>query len=398
MAITHIHIGPSPLAHGLPLVITRTLPGTMVHMIGKPGDRGAKYYQRTAYHRDGSSSHDPNIPLASVTGPEGSDVPGAVRAAITDAELVLITVSLRDHIADRADLVKAIVAESKAVREIVFISCENARTPALRDLIRGLGPRVLCVESIVDRVCVWPDLSESPPTPRHVIHHEVGEWILRRPETDSELISLLAQVDEVSVVEDRLFRAYQDRKSWVVNGMHLDAAIRGRAHNQPDLRRVAEDPELHAAVQQTLEVMQEACLRRHELRISSDWATDRLRVVSQLPDSADRILRGLRRSDPVPFLAGLEKRIAEPARISAGIKPPPSMMQQLAEDLTSVLVDLEQYYDWHTLTAGALSEQRDEAAVLAFERTLTGWVKQSVISREADRLKRELRRHRRVLE
>jgi hypothetical protein len=392
--VAHIHIGPGPLGLGLPVAVSTSLDNAQTHVVGKPGLAHPPYFQRTVYARDGSHKSE-SVPVASFSCPEGASVGPQLARGVADAELVLITVAVRDGIAQRAQLIDSIIEQCPHDRAVAFVACENTLTDAHRKVIGGLAPRVQRVRSIVDRVCTWPDLATAPPHPRHVVYHEVGEWILEAPNPKSTLARAIGEASDVCLVDDRHFAAYGDRKTWLVNGLHLDAALRGRARNQPELWRVIAEPEVLTAIQEIIDVMQGAYTRRHGMRVESPWALDRLRVVCQLPDSADRVLKSLRRVNPVGFIEGFERRIAVPARIAASSRALPPCLDELAEDLTDVLCDLEQYTDWSELRPGQLTPGQDAATVKALERALIGWTRRGLVDREVARLADALRRHRR---
>lgn len=354
------------------------------------------YFSRTIFSRIGTETFQPTVPVLSFTAPDDETVPVDIAAAIAHAQVVLITVSMREHVADRAQLILRIVDQIPNKAEVVFIACENTLHDAHKELIARLPARVRSLRAIVDRVCTWQG-PPSPQGPRHVVYHEVGEWIIEDPGDNSLLRRLLEDAPEVRFVKARDLPKYEARKAWFVNGMHLDLAIRGRAVNQPDLRLVADDPELLGMLQATIGAMQVAIERRHGIHVPADWALDRLRVVSQLPDSCDRVLGSLTRTDPSAFLKGFEKRIGQPARVAAGLNSIPPSLESLAYDLAEILQDGEQYSDWRTLDPHDLSEDRDANAVQAFREATTGWMPADFVDREARRLERSLRSQRRRL-
>jgi hypothetical protein len=394
----HIHVGPSPLGLGLPVAVSLGVAGLETHIVGKPYCRHPNYFSRTVYYRSGSQTVESRIPVASFTSANEDVIPPEIASAVSGAAFVLITVSLRDAVADRAGLILRVIDQIPLSAEVVFIACENTLTDAHKSLIEALPSRVRHLRCVVDRVCTWEARADSqrrPPEPRHVVYHEVGEWVIEQPASASKLTRLLGSSPEVRFVAACDLHQYEARKAWFVNGMHTDFAIRGRAANQPDLRLVANDPELLGMLQATIDTMQIALELRHGMHVPSDWALDRLRVVSQLPDSCDRILESLTRADPGAFLTSFEKRIGEPARLASSVRPIPASLESLAYDLSEILQDGEQYSDWHALESHELTEDRDAAAVSAFRHAMKGWMPAAFVGREARRLERSLLSQRR---
>jgi hypothetical protein len=402
----HIHFGPGPLGLGLPVAVTSSLGNFEIHLVGEPTRPHPAYYVRTVVDRSGAQDTG-EVAVASFTSPARQSVPKELQDAVADASLILITTSVRSAISERVPLIAALCEAADPSAEIVFLACENTVTRAHHALADVIAPRAKSLPTIVDRVCAWLRTSkepnklsqgEPPPFPRHVIHHEIGEWIIQRPTWDSGLPDALAGAPEVVFVDRAEFAAFEDRKLWVVNGMHLDVAIRGRAANQPDLRLVVNDPERLRLLQETVEVLAAALRRKHDMALESQWALDRLRVICQLPDATDRVLNDLQRADPSRFLRAFERRIAEPARVLQPVRALAPCLETLAGTLSELLGDAEQYSDWHSLTGAMLSERADEAAVSAYVAAMGGWMPDDYIAHGAKQFRASLRRHRGALE
>lgn len=375
----HIGVGSGPLCLGL-LAEATLEAGFEVHLVGRPGGDRAPRFRRTVYRRDGSTRVE-SREVASFTGP-GAAVPGAVRRAVADADLVLITVSLRGAVASRAGFVEAIAESCRDGCEVVFMACENTVTAAHGQLIRRLeAGGVRCPEVVVDRICFWQDGSSREREP-HVVTHETAEWSIGDPAPDGLLASTLGGTTGVELVSPERIAALAARKAWMVNGVHLFAAAAGRAWNVGDLfPDLLDDSRVLGHIQLLIEAMATALALEHGLRVDPVWSLNRLRAISQLPDTCGRVLDSLSRRDTLPFIDGFDRRVCAPARVLSREGLDVFPFATAAEAVAMLLQDGSHYGDWHDLRPGELTEARDEATLLAFERALRDWAPADVASR-----------------
>src|ERR1700735_5126275 len=177
-------MGASPLGLGLPVDVSTHTDCFETHLVGRPGRPHPSYFYKTVFRRSGQSEPMRQIPVASYSCPHLDELPAELEAALQEAELVLITVSMREKVAQRLPLILRIPTVCPTTAEVIFIACENKLSDAHRALIDVLPSKVHHLRTIVDRVCTWPNLpnpDSQPPLPRHVVHHEVGEWIIEEP-------------------------------------------------------------------------------------------------------------------------------------------------------------------------------------------------------------------------
>jgi hypothetical protein len=393
----HVHIGPSPLGLGLIVQATREA-GFQAHIVGSPETVHLPAYERTMYRRDGISEHQV-VEVASFTRPRGRQVPPELAGSLREAEEVLVTCSVRGAISQRTEFVQALAHATSADADRVFIACENTLTTAHREVMQWLDGRGFDTpETVIDRVCAWATTSDGrPPTPRHVVHHEIGEWIIPAPATPGRTLERLARSKLVTLVPPDEFGAFSDRKAWLVNAPHLVLALRGALLNVPDLRRLVSDAGVLRELQDVIATMAIALEKRHGMVVPASWALDRQHVIAQLPDAIDRILSSLRRKDLTQFLASFRHRVAEPALLTIGGGSTHSVLAPVGLRLCDVLCDGEHFSDWHELTGSDLTADADEESVAMLENCLRGWMASSEIDKQVARVGRALAGHRRAV-
>jgi len=391
----HIGIGDGPLCLGLTAPAAASA-GFEVHLVGSPGRDHPPVYQRTVYRRDGyTKTYDQ--PVASYTGPADEEMPSEIAKALPGTGVVLITASLRGGISKRSNLIADIVSRCPSEAEVAFVACENTVTPAHEALIETLERRgVHCPPTIIDRVCTWPE--EERPHPARVIHHEVGEWILPAPSNGSALVATLGLADEVTFVPASELEAYEHRKIWLVNGVHLvlaaSASLRNPVGREQSISDALDSPRTLKAIQELGGGMADALLAEHGLEVPAEWSLDRMRAVFQLPDRWRRILKPLRRRDPIPFIESFEQRLAAPARILHANEKPVEPFLRAATIVGGLLLDGSHYSDWNEIRDGELTEEADADTLRAYERALEGWVPQGRIDEKVALLDEAFAGHR----
>lgn len=389
----HVLIGPGPLGLGLIAPVTLAC-GYDVHLIGRPGGGGVPQFERTLL---GGDDEAPQVMhAAGFHCPPPSVVPYELRAAVNGADVVLITTTLRSAIAERIEFVHAVVDACRTDAEVVFAACENTVTVDHERLIDELRARgVRCLATVVDRVCV-PRERFAPDTPRRVVCHQHGAWLLETPTNAARFVATMAPAAEVSFTSSRDVLAERRRKRLLMNGTHFAVGLLGHAANVVSLRDAATEP---AVLDVAIELLGEYCelldadfdpadTRRRALRA--------LRIVCSFEDDVARVMSGFRRDGLVGFLAQFEELVAGPARRRARGPEGPPAFQRLAHALVTVIVRGDGYADMDELERGlvVLDEAGDRDAVAAFKAACTGWMPRAWVDAQATQVKRALRSQR----
>ena len=190
----HAHIGPSPLALGL-LAPTTLAAGFDVCLIGPPGDESPTEYVFSGSDPDGRFRIDR---VDWFEGPRTlADLPDDLRERIGGEEPLLLTVTLRDRIGERRQLIEEMLRLRPENVETIMLACENAPEPAYREIATACArPGFQMLHTVVNRMCVrLPRDSENR---RVVSAHSLGEWLVEQPEEDSRILRALSGVREVT--------------------------------------------------------------------------------------------------------------------------------------------------------------------------------------------------------
>jgi hypothetical protein len=244
----------------------------------------------------------------------------------------------------------------------------------------------------VNRMCIGlPADSEGR---RVVSAHPLGEWLIERPDSSSELLQALEGVPEVEVVDD--IDARHDRKLWMVNGGHQAVALMGRSagvaalriprleQRQMSGRKVADDLRLAAGSRDVLVrlshlhgAMNVALSARHpDLADSLDYGYEHVCAYGEHPDSINRVLAALTRSELTGFIRTLELRLAEPARICFEKKLPVRPFAFVFDVFEDLLEDLDAFVDADSIRRNPrlVTEEADARGLAAYGRLLVGWM------------------------
>lgn len=403
----HIGVGDGPLCLGLLAAVTGKAKFER-HVIARPNVEHGKTYLSTVYMKDGSSEKEVKMPVTSFAAPDGDEVPVRLARALAKAELVLITVALRDGIGQRTPFVHAVVDLCAPDAEVVFAACENSLTQTHLDLIQELRERgVHCPRTIVDRICFWPppfygDPPAEKPNPRHVFSHEVGEWLIERDEegeADRRLRTALEAAEEVEFIQAERYDAYAARKAWLVNGVHLYVAAAGRVRAEIDLLPdLLSKPRVRTPVEQLAARSTMALELEHGMSVAEEWIDDRMRAIFTLPDSCRRILKSFSRRKVLSFIRGFDARIAAPARIVNDDGGEVVGYVDAARLVSQLLQGNAYYQDWYELRPGELTAASDREAVDAFREALEGWFPQQALDDELRDLASALTSQRAVIQ
>lgn len=383
----HLHIGPSPLALGL-LAPTTLAAGFDVCLIGPSGDKSPTEYVFSGSDPDGQ------FRIYRVDWFEGpqilTDLPDDLRERIGGEEPLLLTATLRDRIGDRRQLIEELLRARPGEAETTMLACENAPDPAYGEIAASCDqPGFQMLRTVVNRMCVrLPRDSEGR---RVVSAHSLGEWLVERPAGESRALRILAGVPEVELVDD--IDARHDRKLWMVNGAHQALALFGRQAGVRELTipgrdDVAEDTELddlrvHArdrGIRQRLEELHQAMVAglqsRHEgLEDSLEYGYRHVRAYGEHPDSIDRVLGAMKRSDLAPFVVALDARLAEPARVCFELRLPLRPFERVFDIFEDLMRDLDAFADAEAVRRdpALVTAEGDRRALAAYARLLRGW-------------------------
>lgn len=383
----HLQVGPSPLALGL-LIPATLAAGIDVCVVGRAGDESPREYivsgsgprGRATIHR-----------VEWFEGPdEFGDLPEDLRRRIKSHEPLLVTCTLRERVAERRTFLEAILSARPPTAETILLACENAPDPIYREIAAACGHAGFrCLRTVVNRMCIGlPTDSEGR---RVVSAHPLGEWLVKRPAHSSELLAALEAVPEVEVVDD--IDARHDRKLWMVNGGHQAVALMGRSagvaelqipHREEDSGRGADDLSLAARDRDVLVrlshlhgAMNVALLAEHaDLGDSLDYGYEHVCAYGEHPDSINRVLGAMIRSELAPFIRTLELRLAEPARICFGKNLPVRPFAFVFDVFEDLLEDLDAFIDADLIRKDPrlVTREADVRALAAYAQLVTGWM------------------------
>lgn len=301
---------------------------------------------------------------------------------------MLVTCTLRGDIAGRRGFVEELLKERPGGAETLMLACENAPDSAYDEIAAGCPPDVRVLRTVVNRMCIGLDPDSEGR--RMVSAHPFGEWLIEQPAETSSLLDALTATPEVDVVVD--IEARHDRKLWMVNGAHQalaliawdgDArALQGLEESEPefkaedDLRAAAQDLSVSARLSHLHMAMDAALSHIHpQLENNLDYGIKHVLAYAEHPDNITRVLGGFLRRELASFIATLEVRLAQPARIchELGLSVAPfELVFDIFEDLVE---NLDAFLDAEDIrrNPSSFDPRADEAAVQAYARLVQGW-------------------------
>jgi len=321
--LRHIHIGSGSLGLGLICWATKN--------IG---------FNVTVLNRSSSASNDRNSLLKaqrnySIIYPNGqcdtveisnflfvpNDEEEAFRL-IKDENTVLLTTSLKktgiDEIINSGFLERLLEERANSNNNpLLFVACENAITSTeVANKIKSpiLRQSVIPIDCVVDRICNKPFTENGK---IGVICEPHAEWILKQnsPHTD-----LFTQNDHIKIVEK--LSPYIYRKRWIVNALHLSAAILAHSDGYPVMNKYlmpnTDGRRKFDNIASEFEMMFTYWLQHCEYRgcfstndMESFYNSTRLRI-SGHPQSVDDATTRLKEKEIISFIKDFYKKVVDP--------------------------------------------------------------------------------------
>lgn len=389
----HVLLGAGSLGLCLIAPVTDAC-GFEIHLVGRPGSAGVPEFEYTLL--GGDERRRRRVAVESFSCPPAPSVPFELRAALAAADVVLITTSVRKHIADRVEFVHALVDACRPGAEVVFVPCENRLVEGHEELLDALPARgVHCLTTVVDRVC-RRDGKFKPDEPRRVTGHEYGSWLIEAAPGAPRFVAALRQAPEVSFDTKDRVAAEHRRKRMLMNGTHFAVGLLAHAAKQVSMEAAASDPKILRVVRGLLDEFYELLEPEHRAADSRLRGQRVLQVVCTFEDDVPRVMSAFSRGSLIDFFAVFEELIADPGRRRAVGAEGPESFQAVAHALVKIIQDGDSYADQAELQQRAvrLDSDVDAAAVRAFRTACTGWMPQGWIDQSALSIDRSLRSQR----
>lgn len=384
----HIHIGPSPLALGL-LVPATLAAGFDVAVVGRPGCVIPSEYGHSGSGPRGRLRY---LQVDWFIGPETlKELPAELLSQIRSEEPMLMTCTLRGEIAARRSFVEELLQERPRDAETLLLACENAPDAAYDEITAGCPSGVRVLRTVVNRMCIGLDPDSEGR--RMVSAHPFGEWLIEKPTEPSVVLDALKAAPEVDVVGD--VEARHDRKLWMVNGAHQALALIAWAggaralqglhedkegnpefKTRDDLRAAAQDLSVSARLSHLHMAMDAALGSTHpHLEDNLDYGVKHVLAYAEHPDNITRVLGGFQRRKLASFIATLEVRLAQPARICHGLGLSVAPFEFVFDIFEDMVENLDAFLDAEDIRRNPSSFDRraDEAAVQAYAQLVQGW-------------------------
>jgi hypothetical protein len=396
----HLHIGPGCLGLGL-VTATSLDAGLDVYLLARSGSK-LPYDARFKLLVKGESGETtiplPVPPLAKADHVE--DLADPVRGLVMDSEDLLVTVAATTEGLEARHQFLIDLARRRAAlgggRRTVVIACENDPGPRHPDLVEALEEvGAECLPTMVNRLC--HDLEIDPVDGCHrVTVDEIAEWVIEGGPDGHAALAALAEVEHVDFVEDVV--PFETRKRWLVNGAHLALAILARARNIASIDIAAAAVGRTRWLEQLHEPLIEALEQRHPGLTDNDlYASRQVSAWLRHEDGVTRILRRLRRAEPLPFFDDLERKLIEPLR---SLDHPTNFepVSYVLDRLHYVLSRAKSYvdYDEFETILPSLPTAVDVQMYARYRSMLVPLVGQAEAQRRADSLGVALESHRRV--
>ena len=404
----HIQIGPSPLALGLLVPITKAA-GFAVCIVGRPGDDSPRRYGCAGTGPEGRLGYQA---VEWFEGPKSlDDLPADLLARIEVDEPLLLTCTLRDRVDQRRGFIEALLRRRPGNAETVALACENAPHQLYDEIAQicdELGVHYL--RTVVNRMCI-----KRPPDSdgrRMVFAHSLGEWLVERPSQPCSLLDALEQVEEFEVVDD--LEARLARKLWMVNGAHQALALiawegntgtlrvrfpdeRAWREQEDDLRAAAQDRTVSARLDHLHGAMDDALSVKHPGLVDNlGYGVKHVVAYSEHPDSIKRVLGSFLRLELTPFIETLDVRLAQPARICAARAHSVASFGFVFNVFESLAANLDAFLDAKVVRAnpGSIDPLDDLQAAEAYARLVDGWMPEKEATARVLRLAEGLADHR----
>jgi hypothetical protein len=217
--------------------------------------------------------------------------------------------------------------------------------PCYAEMAAQFAGRVDVCDCVVDRVCVTIENRERDADGcRIVVAHPVKEWVIE----DRAAVSpeIMAALGGAGVIVTRDLTAWEERKLWTVNGLHLLLALAARLSGVQALTDAVGDPRFAAVAARFTTALAAAHAASHpDFAVDQQYLDDRLRVFSEVPDTTDRILKArLVREDLTSLLARLDTRVFVVAARCSANGVPVDAFEDIVELLLDVLAREHLYY------------------------------------------------------
>ncbi len=394
--MNHVHIGPSPLAHGL-LIPATLAAGFSVFLIGRPGASGPAEYVEIDSRTGEKKTHE----IAAFEGPAAlADTSMELRSQIGRGEPLLITSTLRDAIVPRRHLVAEILKARPKGAETLFAACENSPHPIYREIEDAcVDAGAVALRTVVDRMCLEEEELDEQGR-RVILAHPAGEWLFEAPDKPLPVLDAICTAGGAKAVEDYVAR--RDRKLWMVNGTHQALALLARV---APVRRYEIDAEsLSKAARRSRTMvfishlhgpMDEALRRLYPaLTGNLQFGMERALAYTEHPDKASRVLSGMKRQDLGPFILSMDERLGRPARVCFQAGCSVEAFSAVLDVFEAVASDPEAFGDALEIRRDPdlISDTIDLQAVEAYERFIGSWMSDEEVTQRLDRFAAALRK------
>jgi hypothetical protein len=394
--MNHVHIGPSPLAHGL-LIPATLAAGFSVFLIGRPGASGSTEYVEIDTRTGEKKMHE----VAAFEGPPAlTDASMELRSRIGRGEPLLITSTLRDAIVPRRHLVAEILKARPKGAETLFATCENSPHPIYREIEDACADAgAVALRTVVDRMCREEEELDEQGR-RVILAHPVGEWLFEAPHKPLPLLEALCAAGGAKAVEN--YVAHRDRKLWMVNGTHQALALLARVApvgryeiDAENLNKAARRSRTIVRISHLHGPMDEALRRLHPtLTGNLQFGMERALAYTEHPDKASRVLSGLKRQDLGPFIVSMDERLGQPARVCFQAGCSVEAFSVVLDAFEAVASDPGAFGDAPEIRRDPdlISDTTDLRAVEAYKRFIGSWMSDVEAQQRVERFATALRK------
>jgi hypothetical protein len=315
LSSAHVHIGPGRLGLGL-IVAAGLEAGLDVHLVARTTSSVPSAPRFKALVKGESGEESKALPVATFSKSDTLEaLPEDVRDLVSHTpELLITTAATTTGLEELHGFLLRIAdvrAGSPAAERTIFIPCENDTGTSYNSLRSGLeGFDVECRDTLVNRLCTEIRIHEDDTT-HEVVVDELAEWVIEGQPDHQHALNALRRLPYVEFVDD--VRPYETRKRWLVNGAHLALAILAHANRVTSIDAAAAEPgrtrwleKLHAVLIESLD------LRYPGLEDNQAYAASHVAAWMRHEDEVIRIMKRLRRANPLPFFDDLERKLIEP--------------------------------------------------------------------------------------